>query len=127
MQMPLLAISAFLPPSQNAIGMSLVVFSQTFGGSIWLAVAQTAFSSSLNKALHQNAPNVSVEMVAKAGATGFRDLIAKEAVAGVIESYSIAVSHVFYLAAGAAVAALVFSCGMGWISVKKQKVVAPEA
>ena len=88
---------------------------------------QTTFSNGLTSALHQYAPEVNAEAVISAGATGFRAIVDKNSVEGVIMAYSKAVSQVFYVAAGAAGGAFIFCWGMGWKSIKKPKVVAPEA
>lgn len=106
--------------------MALIIFCQAFGGSIWLAVSQTTLSSSLANALPKYAPGISAKLVADAGATGFRAVIPEESIDGVIMAYNVAISHVFYIAAGAAVGSFVVAWGLGWKSVKKAKVVAPE-
>lgn len=46
---------------------------------------------------------------------------------GVLDAYNKAINETFYLAAGASFATFVFAWGMGWKSVKKVKVVKPEA
>jgi acetyl-CoA acetyltransferase len=107
--------------------MAIIVFSQTFGGALFLSFDQTTFSNGLKDALRQYAPEVDAEAVIKAGATGFRALVDKSSVDGIIMAYNQAVSHVFYVACGAACGAFVFCWGMGWKSIKKPKTVAPEA
>lgn len=107
--------------------MAIVVFFQTFGGALFLSFDQTTFSNGLKQALHQYAPEVDAEAVINAGATGFRAIVAKSSVDGIIMAYSQAVSHVFYVATGAACGAFIFCWGMGWKSIKKPKKVAPEA
>ncbi len=93
---------------------------------MFLSFAQTVFTNSLTRNLHHFAPTVNPEIIFVAGASGFRDVVPKAALPAVILSYSKAVDDVFYLTAGAAAAAF-FSCwGMGWKSVKKVKVEAPE-
>jgi hypothetical protein len=105
--------------------MSIIVFAQTFGGAIWLAVASTTFSSSLKTALAKYAPGISPIVVQTAGATGFRDIVSKGSIEGVIKSYNTAVQHTFYIAMGCAAAYVFTSFGMGWKSVKKEKKVEP--
>ena len=107
--------------------MSLVVFSQTFGGALFLSFDETTFSNALTTYLHQYAPEVNAGAVITAGATGFRALVAKSSVEGVALAYNQAVSRVFYIGAGCGVASFIVSWGMGWKSIKKPKVVSPEA
>lgn len=124
---PIVAIQNNLKPELSSIAMAIIVFCQNFGGALFLSFDQTTFSNGLSNALHHYAPEVDAEAVINAGATGFRALVGKNSVDGVILAYSQAVSHVFYLAVGCAVGAFVCCFGMGWKSIKKPKVVAPEA
>lgn len=106
--------------------MAVVAFAQSFGGSVWLAAAQTAFSSGLKSALKEYAPEVSPLAVTTAGATGFRSQLPKASIPGVVEAYSVGISHVFYLSVACSVMVFCVAWGLGWKSVKKAKVVAPE-
>ena len=107
--------------------MSLVAFTQTLGGALFLTFAQTAFSTALRTELPKQAPGVSALVVETAGATGFRAIVPSSSVDGVIESYSVAVSHVMYIATGSAAACFVFAWGIGWKDIRKKKVVEPAA
>jgi hypothetical protein len=109
------------------IGMSLIAFGQSFGGTLFLAGGSTAFSAGLNSALKKYAPEVSPAAVATAGATGFRAILPTDSIAGVIKAYQIGVQHVFYLSCGCAAMVFVMAWGLGWKSVKKAKVVEPAA
>ncbi|TAQ89078.1 hypothetical protein B7494_g2583 [Chlorociboria aeruginascens] len=122
MQMSIVAIQNVLPPDKIPVGMSIAVFSQTFGGALFLSFAQTIFSHELLVGLKKYAPTVDVETVITAGATNIRKVISKEDQPGVIQAYNFGTNSNFYLAAGAAVALFVFSLGMGWRSIKKKKV-----
>jgi membrane-bound metal-dependent hydrolase YbcI (DUF457 family) len=123
----LVAIQNALPSKQTAIGVSLAIFSQTFGGALFLAFAQTIFSHSLIAGLQKYASTVDRQAVVAAGATAIRKVVKSDEVAGVLQAYNLAINHNFYLAAGAAVGMFVSSWGMGWISIKKKKVVGPDA
>lgn len=101
--------------------MAILVFCQTFGGALFLALAETDFTSSLKKALPIYAPNVSTETVIKAGATYVRTVVPKADLPGVLEAYNEAVSHTFYLAAAATVMLFFLAWGMGWKKVSKPK------
>jgi hypothetical protein len=70
---------------------------------------------------------VGAQVVIDAGATGIHSVVPESSLKGVILAYTESVNHVFYLAAGAAAVGFLCSWGMGWKSVKKAKVVAPEA
>lgn len=101
--------------------MAILVFSQTFGGSVILAVSQTAFVNSLTSAIKHFAPEVDVSTLLVGGASALRELVPSESLHGVLLAYNQALNNVFYLTAGVGVASFAFCWGMGWKSVKKPK------
>lgn len=118
---PLVAVQTKLAPSQVAIGQTLVIFQQFFGGSLFLAIAQTLFNSSLGDALRKFAPNVDAQSVIHAGASGVYSVVAARDIPAVLRAYNAAVQHEFYLGAGCS-SVIVFTClGMGWKKVTASK------
>lgn len=97
------------------------MFTQTFGGGLFLAFAQTIFSHGLADGLHKFAPSVDAQAVIDAGATAVRKKVSPEQLGGVLEAYNFGINHAFYLAAASAAVTFVASWGMGFGSVKKQK------
>lgn len=93
MQQPLTAVQTMLPQSQIAVGTTLVIFVQYFGGAVFLACAQTIFSASLGPALGKWAPDVSKELVVSVGATAVRGVVTKSQLPGVLMAYNQAVVH----------------------------------
>jgi len=124
---PMVAVQNHLPESTHPVAMSVLMFAQTIGGSIIIAIAEAVFSTTLNSSIRKYAPGVDPADVVAAGAGNFRHVFSEKVVEGVILAYNRAVNHVFYVATGIVVASWVFSWGLGWKSVKKAKVVAPEA
>jgi hypothetical protein len=120
-------MQALLEPTQIPVGMSVIVFCQSFGGTLFLTFAQTVFSQGLLNGLDRFAPEVDVQRLVVSGASAFRQIIEPDQISGVEEAYNLAINHVFYLAAGSSVAAFVFSFGMGWTDIRKKKVITPEA
>ncbi|KAI1293911.1 efflux pump [Xylaria venustula] len=118
-QMPMIMVQAVLDPHLVPIGMSLIVFSQTFGGSVFLTVANVVFTSELRTALSDLAPHVSADLIISTGATAFRSIVPMEDIPRVSQAYSKAVSAAFYLSAALAVVYLMFSWGMGWLDIRK--------
>jgi len=107
--------------------MAVLIFTQTFGGSLFLAFSQTAFTSSLGQALKTFAPDVDVRTLLIAGASAVREVVPQGSLNGVLLAYNQALNHVFYITAGAASASFVFCWGMGFKNVKKVKKVTPQA
>jgi hypothetical protein len=123
---PIVAIQNFLPQENVSVGMSLVIFAQTLGGALFLTFAETVFTNGLIQALSIYAPEANSQAIIDAGATAVRDVVPTSSLAGVLLAYDQAVSHAFYLAAGAAVATVVFCWGMGWKGVKKGDIMAED-
>jgi hypothetical protein len=107
--------------------MAIAIFSQTLGGVLFLSLAQTIFTNGLTATLSTSAPGVDPQTVIAAGASGVRGAVTRAQLPGVLLAYNKAINEDFYLAAGASVAIFGFAWGMGWKSVKKAKVVKPEA
>ncbi len=107
--------------------MSVLVFSQTFGGTIFLAFAQLIFSHGLIDGLRQYAPTVDPQRVIKAGATAVRSVVSEAELPGVLQAYMVAIDRDFNLSTGAAAGLFLIAFGMGWKSIKAKKTIAPEA
>lgn len=101
--------------------MSILVFCQTFGGAVFLSVAQLIFSQGLISGLEEYAPTINPEIVIKAGATAVRSVVSPADLPAVLRAYMVGIDRVFYLGTGAAGAIFLFSWGMGWRSIKKDK------
>lgn len=101
--------------------MSVLVFSQTFGGAIFLAASQLIFSHGLSSGLQEYAPNVDPTIIIKAGATAVRGVVSAADLPAVLRAYMVGIDRVFYLSTGAAGGVFLFSLGMGWKSIKKDK------
>lgn len=127
LQMPLVAVQNNIRPSKLSVAMAVLIFCQTFGGSLFLAVSQTAFTNSLGKALHTFAPSIDVNTLLVAGASAIREVVPRQSLHGVLLAYNQALNNVFYIAAGTAVVTFVFCWGLGWKNVKKVKKATSEA
>lgn len=120
----MVAVQTLLPESQHPVGMSVLMFAQTIGGAIIIAIAEAVFSTTLTSSITKFVPGISPADVIAAGAGNFRHVFNEKVGEGIILAYNRAVNHVFYLATGIVVASWVASCGLGWKSVKKAKVAA---
>ena len=120
LQMPIVAVQNNLQPMQIPVAMAMVMFSQTFGGAMFLSFGDTIFTNSLRSLLPQYAPNVDAQAVIAAGATGFRDFVKGADLDKVLQAYAISVDRVFYLVAAAGVCCFIFSWGMGWKDIRRK-------
>lgn len=92
--------------------MSLIIFTQTFGGSLALTVADLIFEQGLVSGLARYAPTVDAAQAISAGVTAFRDVVNSAQLPGVLQAYAKSIDQIFYLSAGASVATFVCAWGM---------------
>ncbi|KAL3480786.1 major facilitator superfamily domain-containing protein [Aspergillus californicus] len=118
-QAPMIAVQNGVSPDDISTAMAILTFSQTFGGSVFLAIGNVIFSEGLRDQIPRYAPNVNPDDVIGAGATGFRDIVAAADLQGVLKGYSRAVGWVFYLVAALCVVQFFASWGLGWKDVRK--------
>ncbi len=107
--------------------MALLIFCQNFGGAVFLTFAETIFSNSLTSLITRYVPGIDVKAVIDAGATGWRGILSESQVFGVLKAYSDSIDRIFYLAIGTSMGTMMFACGMGWVDIRKKKVVEPNA
>jgi hypothetical protein len=117
---PLIAVQAALNPEDVPIGMSIVVFVQSLGTAITLAVSDVIFQGSLVSELSKQAPLADAAAIVAAGATSFRNIVNDRDLPGVLMAYSIAIDRVFYLVAGVGGLAVLTSLFLGWVNVRKE-------
>lgn len=92
---PFLAIQSSLPAQEDAIGTSLVIFCQYFGGAVFNSVAETILINSLAASLPTLAPQVDAQTLIAAGVASVRTTVIETELPGVILAYNQALSHVF--------------------------------
>ncbi|KAM0330765.1 hypothetical protein ACHAQA_003719 [Verticillium albo-atrum] len=111
--------------AQLSVGMALLVFAQTFGGSIFLTVGNLIFADRLKANIKSQAPNVNVTAVIEAGGRGFRQIVAEDDLPSVLEAYADSINAVFYLVAAISVGGFFFAWGVGWKDIREKKTPAP--
>ncbi|KAJ6603601.1 major facilitator superfamily transporter [Mycena vulgaris] len=118
MQQPMLAVQNVLVLQDVPIGTSIIKFSQTLGGALFISIAQNVFANKLVSGLVENVPGVSPKLVLSAGATSLKDAVAPEFLAGVLEAYNQALVAAFYVAIAMSCLSLVGAVAMEWRSIK---------
>lgn len=119
-QVPYTATPLACPPKMIPIAMSLMVFGQYIGGSIFLSLSNVIFHSSLKSSLLEYAPNANVTAIIAAGASAsnVRLLTPPDELDGVIKAYSVSLRDVFYMATGSAGALFIAAFFVGWIDTR---------
>lgn len=105
--------------------MSMLVFSQTFGGAIFLSLEQLVFNQGLISGLQKYAPDINAEVVINAGATAVRSVVSPANLPSVLRAYMVGIDRVFYLGTGASGGVFLFAWGMGWKSIKAKSDIVP--
>ena len=75
LQLPLIAIQTALPPHQVSEGTAIIIFVQTFGGTIFISVAQNVFNNKLVENIIKQQVPVNPAALLFAGATQISSLV----------------------------------------------------
>ncbi|KAJ7784934.1 putative efflux pump antibiotic resistance protein [Mycena maculata] len=122
LQQPMLAAQTVLELKDVPVGTALVMFANTLGGALFVAIAQSVFTSSLVSGLVATVPGVSPKIVLSDGANSLKDVIAPEFLPSVLLSYNQALMGSFYVSMALGIVAFAGSCVVEWRSVKGKKV-----
>lgn len=115
-----IAAQTVLDKKDAPIGISLVFFGQSLGGTISVAIGQNILDNKLISGLSK-VNGISGQEIINAGATGFRSLVDEQQLREVLVVYNDAIIQVFYGAVGYACAAILGALVVEWKSVKKGK------
>ncbi|CAJ2509723.1 Uu.00g056230.m01.CDS01 [Anthostomella pinea] len=88
--------------------------------SILLVVGNTMLDESLRSEIPKHAPNVDLDKVVAAGATGYRSIVGADDLPGVVLAYANSLDKIFYIGVACASLAFLISPGMGWIDIRKK-------
>lgn len=118
-QIPLIAVQCVLDLKDIPSGAALVSFSQSIGGAILIAVAQSLFSNNLLKGLDSRiADKATIQQIIAAGATGFRHTIDPSYLPAVYASYQSGLVAAYKVSLTSAALALLASFFVEFRSLK---------
>ena len=120
MQLPIIAVQSNAKPSQIPVATATLVFGQTFGGAIALAIANAVFNNKLKSEMLKHVPAPIVAGVINAGARGVRAATPSQYLPAVLEAYAKAVNSAFYIAVAGGCFLFVASFGIGWKDIRKK-------
>jgi hypothetical protein len=122
MQLGSLAAQVALDSKDIAVGISLMFFSQSLGGAIFVCLGQTLFTNALKSSL-STIPGLDAGLILMTGATNLRKFIPVEHLAEVLFDYNEALKKMLYVGLAAACMAILPSLAIEWRSVKGQEFV----
>ncbi|KAI0454546.1 major facilitator superfamily domain-containing protein [Xylaria acuta] len=124
-QLAVVAIQNALPAQQSQLGVSFLVFCQTFSAAVFVVVGNTIFTQQLINETRRLVPSVNPADVLRAGgsAEAIRSLVppGSPELAALIRVFSIAFDTVCYLMIALAGISVIASFGMGWIDTRQKK------
>ncbi|KAI8624365.1 MFS general substrate transporter [Xylariaceae sp. FL1651] len=124
-QLAVVAIQNALPPQQSQLGISFLVFCQTFFAAVFIVVGNTVFTQSLISEIRTLVPSVNPVDALHAGgsAEAVRSLVppASPELAALLKAFSNSFDTVCYLMVALASISVVASFGMGWVDIRKKK------
>ncbi|KAJ6498271.1 major facilitator superfamily transporter [Mycena vulgaris] len=122
LQQPMIAAQTVLDLKDVPVGTALVMFANTLGGALFVAIAQNVFTASLVSGLVATVPGVSPKLVLSNGANSLKGVIAPEFRSSVVLVYNQALMMPFYVAMALGAIALAGACAVEWRSVKGKNI-----
>ncbi|KAF6838418.1 efflux pump antibiotic resistance [Colletotrichum plurivorum] len=127
MQQPLMAVQVVLDMADVPTGTSIIIFMQTVGGAVFVAIGQMAFTNSLVEGMVRHVPGLDPHAVIASGVTAIRKTVSSDLLPGIAQAYSDALAKAFLVCAVAACATIIGAIFVEWKSVKGKKVQTPIA
>lgn len=130
MQQALIAAQTVLELKDIPTGTSMLIFAQTFGGALFISVAQNVFTNRLASNIVKTVPTLNPAIVLKTGATQLSKAVTAQdpsLLPGVLSSYNDALDQTYYVAVALACLSLFGALGIEWKSVKGKKLEAVAA
>ncbi|KAF7560344.1 hypothetical protein G7046_g3799 [Stylonectria norvegica] len=125
-QQPLIASQTVFHDADISLSTSVLIFTQTLAGTVFISVAENIFQSQLIKQLHHIVPNVDPDVVLNTGASHLHEAMMKAYPAdfdGIIKAYNNSLQQVFLISVILSCLTVFGSAGSKWINIKKARVV----
>ena len=122
-QQGFVAVQTVLPLEQVSIGTAAVVASQSFGGAIFISVANTIFQTTLLSHIAKSPllSGLDTSTLTSTGITEFRSMVTSEQLQVLLEFYNISLRNVFITCIPLVALAFLTSLGLEWRSVKTKQ------
>lgn len=121
-QQPFVAVQTVLDIKDVPIATATLSFAQTLGGTLFVSVAQTAFSTKLTQELVSQVPQLDpASILHEGGAAELDKLVPEQYLPDVVLSYNNSLLSAFFVATIMAIMSLVGCTFVEWNSVKGKK------
>lgn len=122
LQVPMTAVQTVLTQDDIPLGTAAVMFFQTLGGAVWIAVGQSVFQNGLISGMAEYAPRVKASAIVNAGATQIRPILRslgqENQLRNVLRAYMNGLTGTLQASLALCLAAFVCSWFLEWKSVK---------
>ncbi|KAI4095682.1 MAG: hypothetical protein LQ339_007171 [Xanthoria mediterranea] len=122
MQQPLIAVQTVMPLEDVPIATTAIIFIQTFGGALFISVAQNIFTNRLVSNLVRDVPSIDPALVLQIGATNLKKAVDPSVISDVLVAYNSAITQTFYVSVATAALSIFGAVAMEWKSVKGKKI-----
>ena len=95
-QQTLMIIQVVLPPDDVPIATAMILFMQTLGGAVFIAISQSVFQTQLIALLRQNVPQVDPHSILNVSATQITTFVNGQSLANVRGDYNKALTTSWY-------------------------------
>ncbi|KIW11817.1 hypothetical protein PV08_09090 [Exophiala spinifera] len=123
--LPLVAVQTALPMEDIPQGTVLLMFCQSLGGALFIAVGQSVFSNGLVEGVAKYAPDLDPQLLINTGATAIRSVLAQmgmeDELRQAIEAYVYALKDCYRVTIAVSGVSFIAACFLEWKSVKKEK------
>ena len=124
-QVSLVAVQAVLDIEDVPIGTACIIFFQTLGGALFVAVGQTVFQNSVVRAAKELVLDIDPVLVLNTGATQLRTVLTKigkqDELPEVLRVYMVGLRDAFRVSVGLASAAVLAAIFVEWKSMKSEQ------
>ncbi|KAK5046733.1 hypothetical protein LTR84_007494 [Exophiala bonariae] len=121
--LPLVAVQTVLPMADIPQGTVLLMFCQSLGGALFIAVGQAVFSNGLVTGVAKYAPDLEPQLLLNTGATAIRSTLSsmglEDHIHQAIEAYVYALRDCYRVTVAVSGMAFLAACCFEWKSVKK--------
>lgn len=118
-QLGVIVVQNALPKEDIAVGIAIIMFAQTIGGTVSLVIAQNVFQNRLVANFHKYDPQLDAIKIISGGALEIRNMVSKSALPEALFAYNKAIMQTLYLAVAMASISILGAMVIEWKSVKK--------
>lgn len=124
-QLGILVVQNVLPAEDIPVATACVQFFNSFGGAIFIAVAQTVFQNGLIEGVEASVPGLDPRIFINSGASQVRQILQamgmEQYTDAVLTAYLSGLRNTYYITVACATAAFFAALGLDWISLKRNK------